>query len=276
MNAALASRGYLKSIAKIADEDVNLAAAALDIAVLDRSGITPEPYMRHLDMLAREVGLYAGPNPDAEQALEALVQIISRRYGYGGSDEVFGELASANLSYVIDNRNGLPVAIGIIYIHVARAQGWRITGIDFPGRFLIRLEINSTRLIFDAYENGSVLSPAVLRTMLKAAIGQDAELTPEHYRDLDNRGVLLRLENYCKVRHLKAERYDDALRVIHTMLMMNPDNASLWREAGMLHIQLDRIAEAITSLEEYLRLDTSTANRYSATLLLQELREQLN
>ncbi|MBT4889740.1 MAG: tetratricopeptide repeat protein [Rhodospirillales bacterium] len=276
MNPARTSRKQLKSISLIADEDVDLATAALNIAVLDRSGVTPEPYLRHLDKLAQDVGLYAGPEPDADQALEALVQIISRRYGYGGNEGVFGELESANLCHVIDNRCGLPVVIGIIYIQCARAQGWSATGIDFPGRFLIRLEINGERRIFDAFDGGAVLQPFELRTMLKAAIGNDAELLQEHYADLDNRGVLLRLENYCKVRHLKAERFDDALKVIETMLLITPDNATLWREAGMIHVHLDRVPQAIEALEEYLRLDTSSSNRYRATALLQELRNKIN
>lgn len=276
MSQRFVSRNHLKALSKTPDGELDLAQAALNIAVLDRSGVSPEPYMRHLDVLSREVGLYAGNHPDADTALEALVQVISRRYGYGGNEDVFGELASANLSMVIDNRNGLPVAIGIIYIHVARAQGWSATGIDFPGRFLIRLEINGERRIFDAFENGERLSPFELRQMLKSAIGSDAELTPDYYADLDNRGILLRLENYCKIRHLKAERYDDALDVINTMLLFDPGNATLWREAGLLHDRLDQIPDAIKALEEYLRLDTSASNRYSATALLQKLKDRLN
>ena len=268
-------KSQLKSLPSGPDEDMDLAAAALNIAVLDRPGTSTEPYARHLEVLAGEVGQYAGTDPDVDTALEALVQVISRRYGYGGSEEVFGELASANLSHVIDNRSGLPVAIGIIYIHAARAQGWSATGIDFPGRFLIRLELNSERRIFDPFEDGATLAPHELRHMLKAAIGHDAELNPDHYSDLNNCNILLRLENYCKVHHLKAERFDEALDVINTMLLFAPDNATLWREAGMIHVKLEHIPNAIAALEEYLRLDTSTSNRYSATRLLQELRSQI-
>ena len=276
MSLARTSRKQLKSISLIADQDVDLATAALNIAVLDRANVTPEPYLRHLDILAKDVGLYSGVDPDVDQALEALVQIIARRYGYGGNEGVFGELESANLCHVIDNRRGLPVAIGILYIQTARAQGWSATGIDFPGRFLIRLEINGERRIFDAFNDGVTLQPHELRTMLKAAIGNDAELIPDYYADLDNRGILLRLENYCKVRHLKAERFDDALKVIETMLLFTPDNATLWREAGMLHVHLEQIPQAIKALEEYLRLDTSSSNRYRATALLQDLRSRQN
>ncbi len=275
MISSSSSRSTLIALRNTADEAVDLATAALDIAALDRPGISLAPYHRHLDTLAQAVAKYAGTHADIERAHEALVQIIAKQFGYGGTETSFDDLNSANLACVIDTRNGLPVALGIIYIHAARAQGWSCAGIDFPGRFLVRLDVDGERRIFDPFEGGIVLDSQTLRNLLKAGMGNEAELTPDHYRDLDNRGILIRLENNLKVRHLHAERYDEALRVIDTILLFAPDTAALWREAGIIHARLDRIQEAISALEEYLRLDTSATTRYSATVLLQELRSRL-
>ncbi len=270
-----ANRARLQDLREIGDDDVDLAAAALDIAGLHRAGTALAPYLRHLETLVQEVGVYAGKNPDVDHAVEALVQVIARRYGYGGDDETFDDLEAANFATVIDERRGLPVALGILYIHVARAQGWSAGGIDFPGRFLVRLEVAAERRILDPFDDGRVLDPKDMRDLLKVGAGLGAELTPDQYREIGNREILLRLENNLKVRHLRAERFDEALRVIETMLLFAPETSSLWREAGMIHARLDHVREAIWALEEFLRLDTSTESRYSASVLLQDLRDRL-
>ncbi len=276
MSLSVASRSRLQGLRDISDEEVDLARAALDIASLHRTVTSLDPYLRHLDALAQDVSAYAGNDPTADIAAEALIQILARRYGYGGDEDSFGDLEAANLITVIDERRGLPVSLGIIYIQAARAQGWPAGGIDFPGRFLVRLEIDGERRILDPFDNGRVLQPKDLRDLLKIGMGVEAELTPDHYREIGNREILLRLENSLKVRHLSAERFDEALRVIETMLLFAPETSSLWREAGMIHARLDQVREAINALEEFLRLDTSADSRYSATVLLQDLRSRLS
>ena len=44
--------------------------------------------------------------------------------------------------------------------------------------------------------------------------------------------MLLRLQNNLKARLIQAERYERAVVVAETMLMLAPDLAELWREAG--------------------------------------------
>lgn len=268
-------RTRLQDLRECADGDIDLARAALDLAALRRPGTALGPYHRHLEALAREVGQYAGADPDAGRAHEALVQVIAKRYGYAGDDDVFDEVEAADLAHVIDDRRGLPVALGIIYIQTARAQGWTADGIDFPGRFLARLEVGGRRVIVDAHEGGRSLAPKDLRAILKSGAGLDAELEPDHYQTLDNRGILLRLQNNLKVRLLRAERFEDALAVIDSMILFSPETSALWREAGMIHARLDNVRQAVWALEEFLRLDTRDANRYSTTVLLQELRARL-
>jgi regulator of sirC expression with transglutaminase-like and TPR domain len=269
-----AATARLKELQACNDAELDLAMAALDLACVKNARKSIEPYVRHLDGLCKDVGVFAGRRPDVATAAHALSQILGKRYGYGGGEDTFDDLNAADLMNVIDERAGLPVALGVLYIHSARAQGWQATGIDFPGRFMVRLEIDSERTILDPFDGGAVVQTHDLRDILKLTMGNDLELAPEHYRELDNRGILMRLENNLKVRHLHAERFDEALKVIDAMLLFSPDEPSLWREAGMIHLRLDHTSQAIVALEEYLRLDTDGPSRYTASVLLRDLRER--
>lgn len=259
------------------DGDItDIAGAALDLAQLTYGHANREAYDRHVASLIEDVRAYAAPNANVAEAHEALIQVISRRYGYGGSEDVFDDLDAANLMRVIDSRNGLPVAIGILYIHVAHAMGWRASGVDFPGRFLVRLEVTSERRVFDPFSDGRVLETRDLRDLLKSFAGMDAELEPIHYREASNREVLVRLMNNIKIRQLRRETFEDALQTIRDTLLVAPGDASLWREAGMIHNKLDQVKDAIMALEEFIRLDSGSETRYSTGVLLQQLRTKLN
>ena len=198
------------------------------------------------------------------------------KYGYTGDELTYDDLQNANLMRVIDRRKGLPVVLGIMFIDAARAQGWEAAGLAFPGHFLIRLSEEAERLIVDPFHNGQICGAAELRELLKAVVGADSELTPEYYAPVSDRDVLLRLQNNIKSRLLQQQRHERAVKVVETMLMLAPDLADLWREAGMLHRQLGNIRAAAGAFEQYVVRAPDGMARHQAAAILQQLRGQLN
>ena len=177
---------------------------------------------------------------------------------------------------VIDRRKGLPVALGILYIHTARAQGWPISGLNFPGHFLLRLDAGGQRAIIDPFNDGRSCDTATLRGLLKAIAGNEAELSPEHYEATGNRQVLLRLQSNIKLRLLQDQRPEDALEIVESMIMIAPDGATLWREAGLLHAHLGNLRAALMALEHVMELSHDPGERHETARLLQDLKARLN
>lgn len=270
-------RRALGEIGRRDDADFPIADAALHLAAARLPGLNLGPYRRHLERLTKEVADYAGPGtPTLAGQYEALIQVIDRRYGYGGNESVFEDLDAANLARVIDTRRGLPVALGIVYMEVCHRLGWSLTGLDFPGRFLVRLEDAGGRMILDLFEGGRELTPPDLRGMLKTMAGADAELHPRYLSEMSARQVVLRLEDNIRVRQMQRGELADAADTISLMLLVAPDTGHLWREAGIVNARLDRVASAVAALEEYLKRAPGEEKGYEASLLLQELRAKLN
>ncbi len=270
---------YLVKVGSQSDDAIDLIETTLLLGTIDRSPIKLDPYRRHLAQLSEDVANYlAGidPYPDVFARAEALVQILHYRYGYVGTEDAFQDPEAANLTRVIDRRSGLPVSIGILYLVTARAQGWFADGLNFPGRFLVRLEQDGERVIIDPFGGGRILETPDLRDMLKSFSGNHAELKPRHHAVMSNRHILIRLLGNIRGRLLRADRLDDAVDVIETMLLFAPKEADLWREYGLLQSRLDNVADAISALEEYLKLGASTDVLYGTSVLLQELRLRLN
>lgn len=262
------------------DDEIDIAEAALLLAALDRPQLSLERYHHHLSLVSRDVadlGEKVGAEASLAARIEVLNAVLVERYGYRGDSETYEDMVNANLMRVIDRRRGLPVALGILYLHGARAQGWQISGLNFPGHFLLRLDLGSQRAIIDPFNGGETRDAMALRGLLKAMAGESAELRPEHTEPVGCRDVLLRLQNNIKLRHIKEERSGDALAVLETMLMIAPERAALWREAGILHSHLDNMRAAIMAFEHFLELaDPGEAGRTDIAELLRRLRRQLN
>ena len=255
------------------DDAIDLAEAALALAALDRPRVGFDWYRRHLAQLVADVGQAAAEMPPAE----AMTTVLAQRWGYVGDLDSYDDLQNANMMRVIDRRKGLPVTLGIIYLHVARAQGWTMVGLNFPSHFLVRLDAGGTRTILDPFHAGMARGPGELRDLLKAVPDAGAELMPEHYEAVSDRDILLRLQNNLKVRHIRAGDFAKALGVIEGMRRFAPKHAPLLREAGILYARLGNMRAAIEALDLYVTATGEPeAQRHEAAILLQSFRTSLN
>jgi regulator of sirC expression with transglutaminase-like and TPR domain len=272
---------YLRGIGAAEDEDVDLAAGALALARLSRPDTDPEPYRTHLAALVKDVGVAAAAtseplNPGIAGRIAALTAVIIDRHGYRGDRETYDDLKNANLMSVIDRRRGMPIAMSILFIHAARAQGWSIDGINFPGHFLLRLRHRGEAAIIDPFSEGQIRTAADLRTLIKAVRGPEAELAPGDCQPAGNKQILLRLENNIKLRLLRHERFGPAAEVVDRMLLVAPQDAELWQEYGVLHARIGNMRTALNALEKSIALQQRHERRGAAQQLLAQLRSQMN
>ncbi len=267
---------YLREIAALASPILPIGEAALALASFERPRVGLARYRQHLATIARDVGRHGAAGGDLAGRAQALNEIILLKYGYSGDELTYDDLQNANLMRVVDRRKGLPVALGILYLHAARAQGWDSVGLGFPGHFLVRLAEGAERLIVDPFHGGRVCDAASLRELLKAMAGQEVELSPEHYAPVADRDVLLRLQNNLKSRLLQAGRHEGALRIVETMLLLAPDLAELWHESGLLNAHLGNMRAGANALEQFIIRAPEGNARHQAAAILQQLKSKLN
>jgi regulator of sirC expression with transglutaminase-like and TPR domain len=264
----------LRDIGARPDDDIDLAEGALALAALNRPGVALDRYRDHTAQLAADVGdILAG---DGATLVEALNRVVLHSHGYHGDMLTYDDIQNADLMRVIDRKKGLPVALGILYLHAARAHGYAADGINFPGHFMIRTGEDGARLIIDPFNEGIERSAVDLRELLKATAGMEAELTPEHYAAVGNRDILVRLQNNIKARHERAGRPEDALRVVEGMLMFAPGMMPLWREAGVINASLGNLDAAIEAFQAIIEGADSDSARHDAAAIVQKLKSRLH
>ena len=237
---------------------LDLLEAALLLSVL-RSDVEPDlqPFRQHVATMASDLADLVhrrGASP------EQLAEIVARSYAYRGDSDTYDDLQNADLVRVIERRKGLPVALSILYLHVARAQGWDAEGLAFPAHFLIRVGIDGARHVVDPFHDGVVRDAAQLRLLLRQVLGPDAELHPQHFDPVSDRDVLLRLENNVRLRLAKREDWAGAAQSLERMLAIAPDRPELLFEAGQLNARLDKRRAAIAAFERFLDIERDTGD----------------
>lgn len=287
MNAKTSSSGpsndALEKLLAQGDSAFNLAEAALLLAAQDTPVIDIDPYRLHLESLyeaaetcANELGL-DDTNPTSHEMADVLATVIGGTYRYQGDEENYDDLDNANLMRVIDRRKGLPVTLGILYIVTARAQGWNAAGLNFPGHFLVRIEsLEGNRVIVDPFHGGQVVDTPALRDLLKVVTGPAEELESRHYRPVTDRDILVRLQNNVKTRRLDLGQMEEALKTLKLMQLLLPESAALCREAGLLHLRLGEVSQALSSLENYLTRAAVGPERTRIETVVKDLKQRIH
>ena len=271
-------RAALEAIGQLADSEIDIGNAALQLARVDAPAADWQAAGRHLSDIAkaavqRSLTLDGEDLPGRAAALSAL---LADEFGYAGDIETYDDPANANLIRVTERRRGLPVALGVIWLHAARAAGWGSHGVDFPAHFLVALEGRKTQVVLDVFNGGQTMSARELRMLLKRVEGEKAELRPGLLQPMSTRRVLLRLQNNIMTRRLDSGDLRGGLRCIEDMLLIAPDQAELWRQAGIMHQKLEQVAAAKECYQRYLTLVPEGVLADGVRAQLEILRSMLN
>ncbi|HEY5301466.1 MAG TPA: transglutaminase-like domain-containing protein [Acetobacteraceae bacterium] len=272
-------RAALDAIGQLPDPEIDIADAALQLARVDAPDADWRAARAELTDLAREavdLSRTLGRNTDLAVRAEALAGLLVGRHGYRGDAHTYDDPANANLLMVIERKKGLPVALGVLWLHAARAAGWAAHGVDFPAHFLFALEGRGSQVVLDVFDGGTPLEARDLRALLKRIEGAQAELRPGVLRPVDVRAVLLRLQNNIKSRRLGAGDLAGAVTCAEDMLRIAPDHAGLWREAGLIHQRLGHVQAALRCLARFLDLAPQGDAAARARAAMEELRTRLN
>ncbi|MBT5185416.1 MAG: hypothetical protein HOH19_14085 [Kordiimonadaceae bacterium] len=227
---------YLRGVGTTPEEDIDVAETALILASLDRPGVSLQKYHHHLQIIKYDIDSEANEALSAEDRAKALVEVMWGRHEYKGDDGFYDDIQNANLMSVIDRRKGLPISLGILYLHAARSQGWNAEGVNFPAHFLIRIFGEQDQIILDPFHKGKIMTAHDLRELVGTISGGATPLEQWHHAPLGKRAILVRLLNNIKIRCLNVSDFDLAMNALKRTIYIDPEKIVHKYELGMLQI----------------------------------------
>ncbi len=246
------ARQYFYQEIQQADEDINLAKAALYIAQEEYPQLDTEEYLSALDTMAVEL-MERLPEPRYPlRVIQTINQYLYNDLGFSGNRTDYYDPRNSFVNDVIDRRVGIPISLALIYLEIARRVDFPMVGIGMPGHFLIRPNLPDIEIFVDAFNQGEILFAQDCQDRLTQLYQQPVTLQPEFLAVVSNRQFLVRMLTNLKYIYLKQRELQKALATVERILLLFPELTLELRDRGLLYYQLHRYPQAINDLQSYL------------------------
>jgi regulator of sirC expression with transglutaminase-like and TPR domain len=262
-----------RSAIRGSDIDVDLFGAAMAIAGLRGAPADSHGVARELDLIAEDVRTQAGDTLDPGELAHAIDHELFAVRGFRGNAEAYDDPANSYLDQVVARRLGIPITLSLVYMEIAQRVGLRCDGIGYPGHFIVRCGEPEAPIYVDPFHQGARLDRVELIAGLRAYNLGGASYS-SFLAGITRRQILQRMLNNLHTVFRASRDLSRWLLTIELLLCIEPWNAALVGERGMLHYRLGRPDSALEDLERYAAAGESESLTAGARRLLHELRLQ--
>jgi regulator of sirC expression with transglutaminase-like and TPR domain len=254
------SRTTFNELITLPDLGIPLAEAALLVACEEYPHLKLGPYLDELDRLADGVEKRTATDSSPIETIAAINQVLFVEYGFEGNGQNYYDPRNSFLNDVIERRTGIPISLSAIYIEVARRIGFDIDGVGIPGHFLVKHVSGTEEIFIDPFNQGSILTVEDCRRLLPPGQFETDQSIEPWLRRVTNRQILTRMLVNLKSIYLQAQTFDKALLMLDLMILTAPDTLELYKERGLLRLQLRQFKGAAADLRWYLNHSPDSAD----------------
>ncbi len=203
-------------------DSVDLCRAALLISRLDNSELDIEAYMRQVGRLSEQFRASIGREATGAEKLVSLDKLLFSELGFHGSRNDYDNRANSYLNEVLDDREGLPLTLGILYIELARREGVKVAGIGLPGHFVVKHLSAEDGHLIDVFEKGKRIN---LTDAIRMAVNNsEGPWSDDYLIPMSPEAILQRMLRNL-ISSARRERDTERLwRYVDTQLLLNPSS----------------------------------------------------
>ena len=236
------------------DDQISLLDASLLIAMDEYPTLDVAAIRSQFAELAQAADLAAGEQSGPLARLKSLNHFLFETHGFTGNFLDYYNPRNSYLNDVLERKLGIPISLAVIYIELGRSLGVDLSGVSFPGHFLVRVPVEGGLIIIDPFNGGKSIGADELKFRASGSGESEAPSEDELFRLLtpcDNRTVLIRMLNNLKSLYRSEKDSVRALRVVHRLVQMT---GSVYerRDRGLLYIELGALYAARADLSAYL------------------------
>jgi regulator of sirC expression with transglutaminase-like and TPR domain len=269
------ARSRFAALVSVPEAEIELGAAALEIAAEEYAQLRPEPYLYRLELLAEKVRDRLADETAPPVLLQELGRVLFEEEGFRGNAEHYYDPRNSFLNDVLDRKLGIPLTLSMVYLEVGWRLGLPLGGVNFPGHFLVRYEGAAFRLLVDPFQAGLVLFEDQAQVLLDRVYGGAVAMQPEFLRAAGRRDMLARMLANLKGIYQQSRDDGRALAAVERLLILRPDDAAERRDRGMVLARLGRHAEALDDLRGYLADHEHAPDATRVRMLVSELQRRV-
>ncbi len=250
---------------------VDLLRGALLISRLDNPELNIDEYVRDVQRHARRIKASVPADASESDRFVALNRYLFEEQGFHGSRTDYDNRSNCYVNEVLDDREGKPIALSVLYIEIARHVGLNVVGVGMPHHFLARHEPKTgAGQLVDVFDRGRLLT------------AEDAQAKYEELGDskwqesfLDStppKATLERILRNLLNAAIEGREIERLLRYTDAVLVLNPNSGQDHLFRGILCYQTERLEQARAEIE-WLMSHESNINQQSINDLDRAIRD---
>lgn len=241
-------RTSLRDLLKSSPDDFPLARGALLISQLDNEETDVESSLRSLERMAEEIRNALPPEPTQAQRRETLHKFLFQEWGYHGSRHEYYVRENSYLDRVIDDREGIPITLAVVYLDLARRIGMTTHGIPLPGHFIVSHTVPDLPPIYiDVFEQGKELTEPEMKLQVLALTGSPP--TSDQTAPASGIRILERMTRNLFALAQGDEDLEGMRRYSETLLILDPDAPDHHIKRALIRFQLRDYQGALVDID---------------------------
>jgi len=230
--------------------------AALDVAAIHYPGLEPEPFLDQLNDLASRLGDRLRNFNDGRDFVEKAQSYLFGDLGFHGNDIDYADPRNSCLNQVLERRTGIPIALSVMYMEIARRLHMPVYGIGLPRHFVLQFDDGNYSTYIDPFHGGRAITATECYELAGATVPD-----PGLLQRVTKKYIAMRMLRNLSEVYLRAGDYQRAVTSIDLLLEGAPDAATFYRQRGFAQVKLQHFQAARKDLEKYLNLEPAAADR---------------
>ena len=228
-----------------------------------------------LDALGRRVEKWLPAQADVPAQLGALRRVWVEEEGFTGNAALEDAPESSALHHVLARKTGLPIALSVVYLEVARRAGVPLVGVSFPAHFLVATPGPGERLVLDPFNQGRLLSGNSCEELL-AKVAPAVRVSPRLLSAASVPTIVTRMLSNLKRAYLSTGDGERALAVVDLLLVLAPDHPGELRVRAGILSALGAYQAALADVERCLELSPDAPDQRNLRLAARTLKQRVD
>lgn len=180
---------FVEAVAAGINNREDLEKAVLILARIGTPTLREHEYVKKLDHFANMAEASVHYQIDEHQKMIHFTRFIFEDLHFSGALDAYRTPKNSLINHVIDRRKGLPIALALVAIFVARRLNLPFFGVNMPIHFMLMFAGEKEEILLDPYDNGNMVSYEQCYYYLRK---NNIDLKPEHLQIAPNIDILKR------------------------------------------------------------------------------------
>lgn len=238
------------------EEEIPLTEAALLVASHRYPELDIDYYLETIAGFGAAASARVVANSGVTEKVAVLNHYLFDELGFKPNAAHYHDPRNSLLNDVVERRTGIPITLSLLYMAVGEHLGLDLSGVCFPGHFLVKCELARGTVVLDPFGRGQSLALTDLQRMLRETRGGEVSraIIAGLLVAATKRQILLRMLRNLKLIYLQEEQFDTALAIMDWIVAADPNQPAEIRDRGMLYQKLECFRAAVSDFEHYLEL----------------------